>query len=133
MSRRKNSRSSKQEKRKLNKQTWVVTLFFAVIFFFMIGYYVYFIAVDSQEIASNSYNKRVDEKQETIQRGTIFASHGEKLAYSNPGSTGNKNRNYPYGKTFAHVVGITSHGKSGLEKTCNYDYFPQEIRLFKKS
>ena len=121
MSRRKNSQSSKSEKRKLNKQTWVVTVFFSIIFFFMIGYYVYFIVADSQEVASNSYNKRVDDRQEKIQRGTIYASHGEKLAYSDPGSTGNKNRHYPYGKTFAHVVGISTHGKSGLEKSCNFD------------
>lgn len=125
MSKRKNSRSSKQELRKLNKQTWVVTIFFAVIFFFMIGYYAYFIAVDSQEIASNSYNKRVDEKQESIVRGTIYASHGEELAYTDTkGTTDNlkdDKRCYPYGKTFAHVVGITTHGKSGLEKSCNFD------------
>ena len=121
MSRRKNSQNSKSEKRKLNKQTWVVTVFFSIIFFFMIGYYVYFIVADSQEVASNSYNKRVDDRQEKIQRGTIYASHGEKLAYSDPGSTGNKNRHYPYGKTFAHVVGISTHGKSGLEKSCNFD------------
>lgn len=105
----------------MNKQTWVVTVFFSIIFFFMIGYYVYFIVADSQEVASNSYNKRVDDRQEKIQRGTIYASHGEKLAYSDPGSTGNKNRHYPYGKTFAHVVGISTHGKSGLEKSCNFD------------
>lgn len=105
----------------MNKQTWVVTVFFSIIFFFMIGYYVYFIVADSQEVASNSYNKRVDDRQEKIQRGTIYASHGEKLAYSDSGSTGNKNRHYPYGKTFAHVVGISTHGKSGLEKSCNFD------------
>ena len=121
MSKRKNSQNSKSEKRKLNKQTWVVTVFFSIIFFFMIGYYVYFIVADSQEVASNSYNKRVDDRQEKIQRGTIYASHGEKLAYSDSGSTGNKNRHYPYGKTFAHVVGISTHGKSGLEKSCNFD------------
>ena len=91
----------------------------------MIGYYVYFIAFDSQEIASNSYNKRVDEKQETIIRGTIYASHGQKLAYTDTRGTldnlKDDKRVYPFGKTFAHVVGITTHGKSGLEKTCNYD------------
>ena len=98
-----------------------MTLFFSIIFFFMIGYYAYFIVVDSQEVASNSYNKRVDDRQEKIQRGTIYANNGEKLAFSDPGSTGNKNRHYPYGKTFAHVVGISTHGKSGLEKSCNFD------------
>ena len=91
----------------------------------MIGYYVYFIAFDSQEIASNSYNKRVDEQQESIVRGTIYASHGEELAYTDTkGTTDNlkdDERCYPYGRTFAHVVGITTHGKSGLEKACNYD------------
>ena len=108
LSRRKNSQSSKSEKRKLNKQTWVVTVFFSIIFFFMIGYYVYFIVADSQEVASNSYNKRVDDRQEKIQRGTIYASHGEKLAYSDPGSTGNKNRHYPYSidECFVYLDGM---------------------------
>ena len=91
----------------------------------MIGYYVYFIVVDSQEIASNSYNKRVDERQESIVRGTIYASHGEELAYTDTrGTTDNTKddkRCYPYGRTFAHVVGINTHGKSGLEKACNFD------------
>ena len=91
----------------------------------MIGYYVYFIVVDSQEIASNSYNKRVDKKQEQIVRGTIYSNHGDKLAYTDTrgtlDTTKDDKRIYPYGKTFAHVVGITTHGKSGLEKSCNFD------------
>ena len=121
MSRRKNSQNSKTEGRKLNKQTWVVTLFFTLLFLFMIGYYVYFIAVDSQEIASNDHNKRATDIEKNIHRGTIYASNGEKLAYSNEGTLGIKNRNYPYGKIFAHVVGKVSHGKTGLERACNND------------
>ena len=91
----------------------------------MIGYYIYFIVVDSQEIASNSYNKRVDQKTESVVRGTIFAHNGQRLAYTDTNGTTrylkDDKRIYPYGKTFAHVVGITTHGKMGLEKTCNYD------------
>ena len=121
MSRRKNSQNSKTESRKLNKQTWVVTLFFTLLFLFMIGYYIYFIAVDSQEIASNAHNKRTTDIEKNIHRGTIYASGGQKLAYSNEGTTGTKNRIYPFGKKFAHVVGKVAKGKTGLEMACNND------------
>jgi peptidoglycan glycosyltransferase len=41
-------------------------------------------------------------------------------------------RVYPYGKIFAHVVGIKTHGKSGLEKLCNFDLLSTETSPLQK-
>lgn len=103
----------------------VATIFFSAIFFFMIGFYAYFIITDSQNVVNNSYNKRIDSSADTVIRGTIFSKDGEKLAYTDTKGTENDlsddTREYPYGKVFAHVIGIKNHGKYGLEKLCNYD------------
>lgn len=123
--RRKKSKSARKEKRKINKQAMVATIFFSSIFFFMVGFYAYFIITDSQNIVNNSYNKRIDSNSNTVIRGTIFSQNGKELAYTDTKGTDNNltddTREYPYGKTFAHIVGIKNHGKSGLEKLCNYD------------
>ena len=96
----------------------VATIFFSAIFFFMIGYYMYFILVDSQDVVNNSYNKRIDAQSDSVVRGTIYSRSGKELAYTDTNGTeddlSDDTRVYPYGKKFAHAIGITSHGKYGL-------------------
>lgn len=103
----------------------VATIFFSTIFLFMIGYYAYFIVVDSQDVVNNNYNKRIDGQADTVVRGTIYSHSGKELAYTDTKNTDadltDDTREYPYGKTFSHVIGIKTHGKYGLEKLCNFD------------
>lgn len=133
---RKRSQGSDVTLKKLNRQAWVVTIFFTLLFLGMIGYYIYFIAVDSQEIASNTYNKRLDGMAENVIRGTIYSKDGEMLAYTDTNGTERNlkddSRIYPYGRRFAHVVGITTHGGSGLEKQSNYDLLSVEATPIQK-
>lgn len=114
----------------------VATIFFAAIFIFMIGYYMYFIVVDSQDVVNNSYNKRIDAQSDTVVRGTIYSRSGKELAYTDTNGTENDlsddTRVYPYGKTFAHAIGITTHGKYGLEKLCNFDLLSTQSSAFQK-
>lgn len=114
----------------------VATVVFSAIFFFMIGYYAYFIVVDSQNVVNNSYNKRIDDNAEVLIRGTIYSRSGKELAYTDTNGTEDDltddKRVYPYGKTFAHAVGITTHGKSGLEKLCNYDLLSTQSGAFQQ-
>ena len=49
-----------------------------------------------------------------------MASGGEILAQTETDEEGNEYRTYPYNNLFAHVVGYTSNGNSGLESTENY-------------
>lgn len=103
----------------------VTTIVFSAIFFFMIGFYAYFIVADSQDVINNSYNKRIDANAELVIRGTIYSRGGKELAYTDTNGTEDDltddTRVYPYGKSFAHAIGITTQGKYGLEKLCNFD------------
>ena len=54
------------------------TIIFALIFFVMIGYYVYFLVVESHDVVNNDYNKRIDGYAETVVRGTIFSADGNR-------------------------------------------------------
>lgn len=114
-----------KQKRKINRQAIVATVFFSAIFLFMIGFYIYYVMVDSKTVVNNSYNKRIDAQSNSVIRGTIYSNDGDKLAYTDTNKTesdlSDDTRKYPYGETFAHVIGIKNHGKSGLEKICNYD------------
>ncbi|WP_302627011.1 penicillin-binding protein 2 [uncultured Eubacterium sp.] len=133
---RRKSKSTGIEKKKLNRQAMVTTIVISVIFIFMIGYYAYFIIVDSPKVLSNSSNKRIDSKSSSVIRGTIYSKNGKKLAYTDTKGTdrdlSDDTREYPYGKTFAHAVGITTHGKYGLEKMCNFDLLSSENNALSK-
>lgn len=131
-----NTRKKSKLNRRVNKQAMVATVVFSALFLFMIGYYMYFILVTSPSIVNNSYNRRIDEYSDVVVRGTIYSGSGDRLAYTDTNGTesdlSDDERVYPYGKTFAHAVGIKTHGKSGLEKLCNYDLLSTETSALQK-
>jgi peptidoglycan glycosyltransferase len=130
------SKSAKMERKKLNRQAKVTTVVITLIFIFMIGYYIYFVAFDSQTILNNTYNYRIDENSSSVIRGTIYSKSKKKLAYTDTKGTEtdltDDTREYPYGKIFAHAVGITTHGKYGLEKMCNYDLLSSQSSVLQQ-
>lgn len=116
----KSEKQARKEKKKQNNEIMRATVFFAVIFFAMVGYYGYFVTFESEKIVNNSYNSRLKTYSETIVRGNIYTGDGETIAYTETDENGKETRVYPYDKMFAHVVGMNSHGKTGIEKMCDY-------------
>lgn len=109
-----------KSKNSKNREFAVVTYLFVFLFVALIGYFVYFEAVKSEEFINSSYNKRQDLFAKTVVRGEIQDRNGNVLAETVTDSTGKETRNYPYGKTFAHVVGYATNGKSGIESSMNF-------------
>ncbi len=120
----------------MNKQAKITTFVISFIFLFMIGYYLYFVVVDSHDILNNPYNHRIDSQSSTVIRGTIYSKNGKKLAYTDTKNTESDltddTREYPYGNVFSHAIGITTHGKYGLEKMCNYDLLSSQTNVISK-
>ncbi len=110
----------KQKKASGGKEYVVVAYTFVVIFLSLIGYMVYFNVKLSEEFLNSPYNKRQSSYEERVVRGDIMASGGEILAQTETDEEGKEYRTYPYNNLFAHVVGYTSNGNSGLESTENY-------------
>lgn len=82
----------------------------------MIGYLVYFIYAKSGDYVTSEYNSSRQSIYEDIYlRGSILSSDGEVLAYTSVDSEGNETRVYPYGSVFAHIVGYSTRGSTGVE------------------
>lgn len=117
------------ERKIKNFETTMVTYGFVFIFICLIGYLVYFSIFSAPRIIDNSYNKRIDALAKKVVRGDILDANNYVLATTVTDSEGTEKRLYPYGNMFAHVVGINSHGKSGLESLCNYSLLKAESTI----
>ena len=110
-----------------------VSYIFLGIFLCMIGYFVYFQTMVSSEVITSPYNKRQDTFADRVVRGEIITSDGVVAASTEVAADGTERRVYPYGDLFAHAVGYSSNGKSGLELLANYQlltshaYFPERF------
>ena len=91
------------------------------LFFSMCLYFGYFIQVESEQIINNSYNSaRLNRFEKRIIRGKILAEDGTLLAETLVDEYGTETRSYPYGDLYAHVLGYSSLGKTGIESLANY-------------
>ena len=85
------------------------------------GYITYFQVARSRDIIRSPYNARQDSYADRVVRGKILDKDGNVLAQTNVSEDGTETREYPYGNMFAHVVGYSVQGKSGLESVENFE------------
>ena len=85
------------------------------------GYMVYFQAVKSEDFINSPYNSRQDTFADRVVRGKIMSADGKVLAETVVDAAGNETRKYPYGNMYAHVVGFSTNGKSGIESNMNFN------------
>ncbi len=109
----------------LKKQTRVPFLFvsyaFVAIFVALIVYIGYFNVRLRNDILNSPYNRRQNDNAVYVVRGEILAKDGTVLAETELDDNGVERRFYPEENKYAHVVGFTANGKSGLESLLNYD------------
>nr|WP_294463674.1 penicillin-binding transpeptidase domain-containing protein [uncultured Sellimonas sp.] len=86
----------------------------------MIGYFSYYNVVKGKDIINDSRNPRLNLYENRILRGSILDKDGNVLAQSTENEDGTQTRNYPYEELYAHVVGYSDKGKSGLESAQNF-------------
>ncbi|MCR4691007.1 MAG: penicillin-binding protein 2 [Lachnospiraceae bacterium] len=97
----------------------LVSLFFTVLTFALIGNLVVYMKRDSQEAINNDYNPRQELLANQNIRGKILSSSGDVLARTRVEENGEEVREYPYENLFAHVVGYSTRGKTGIEDSEN--------------
>lgn len=105
---------------KANRNILMFSYGVVILFLCMAGYFGYFMQVQREEVINNSYNARLDGFAEKIVRGKILSDDGTVLAETIVGEDGKETRTYPYGTTFAHAVGYSTMGKTGIESFANY-------------
>ena len=115
-----NSIKSKKTKTNNNLSIYITLGLFTVLFLSMIVYLIVFNCTNSRSFLSNSYNKRETVLMKQNLRGTIYSNDGDILAYSVQNDDGTQTRIYPYGSLFAHCIGYSTKGKTGVEQLQNY-------------
>lgn len=104
-----------------NKRYIRVLTFISILFLIILGYMTYFQVVKADKLKNDENNKRNWVDDNKLKRGNILDRDGNILAQTIDGENKEKIRNFPYGKTYAHLVGYNSkkYGKTGLEKRFN--------------
>lgn len=113
-------KQKKQRKNEANREYRNIMLIFTGLFVLMVGYLIYFQAFKSRETINNSYNARLETFENQILRGSILARDGQVLAYTQVDADGSEHRVYPFGTAFAHVLGYSQFGKTGIEALGNF-------------
>lgn len=103
-----------------NHEYVVVTYLFLAMFIALIGYFIYYMVFLSENFINNPYNSLQNLFSEYVVRGDIESSDGYTLATTTIDDAGSETRTYPYNDLFAHAVGYTAKGKSGIENQANF-------------
>lgn len=114
-----------------NRSILIVTYLMVGLFVCMMGYFGYFLQVQKDNVINNSYNSRLDRFSDRIVRGQILSRDGHVLAETREEE--GEVRAYPYGSLFAHVVGYSSNGKTGLESLGNFYLLTSHMNLVEQT
>lgn len=116
----KKSKKQKHKKnRAKNREIRIVTWFFTILMLAVMWNIVSFVKNDSEEAINNSYNPRQEILASQNYRGNIYSADGDVLAATVVAADGSESRIYPYQNLFAHVVGYSVKGRTGIEASEN--------------
>lgn len=127
------NKPNKPKNKYKNREYTVITYFFVAVFVALIGYFLYFMLIKSDEFINSPYNSLQDLFSKNVVRGEILTEDGVVIAKTDVSDDAEENRVYPYGRMFAHVAGYSVNGKAGIEKQENFsllrshDFFLTQI------
>lgn len=128
----KEGKAAAEHRRPRTVETWITVGTFVCLFFAMSVYLSVYVGTHEQVLISNSYNSRQKLLAKENIRGTIYDRGGKVLATTLQDENGKEYRSYPYGSLFAHVVGFSTKGKTGLEAAENYYLLNSNVSLEEK-
>ena len=129
----KRAAGKKSAEQKADRSILCITYVMVGLFVCLMGYFGYFLQVQSETVINNSYNARLDSFSDRIIRGEILSNDGTVLAKTNVAEDGTEVREYPYGSLFAHVVGYSDQGKTGLESLANFYLLSSHMNLVEQA
>lgn len=110
-----------------NRELYLCAALFLVLFAALTHYLTDYVTSNQEALFNNSYNSRQRVLAAENLRGTIYSSDGEVLARTIVDEAGKEVREYPYKEMFAHVVGYSGKGKTGVEELENFNLINSNI------
>ena len=107
-------------KKKMKKSIVQMGVIYVALFAIVISYLSYFVIVKSKNIVIHTHNRRMDPIENEVVRGDILSGDGQIIATTIT-SEEQSSRQYPQGRTYAHAVGYTQKGKTGIEALANVE------------
>jgi peptidoglycan glycosyltransferase len=114
---------------KANHHILILTYGVVLLFVGLAAYFSYFLLVKSDSVINNSYNARLDSFADRVVRGEIYSNDGRVIARTEVDGEGKETRVYPYDSLFAHAVGYSTNGKTGLEALANFYLLTSHVNL----
>lgn len=111
-----------------NKKIISILVVICALFLSLALYLTYFSLFNADEIINSAYNRRMQEKEDSVLRGDIFDRSGVLLARSVKDGNFQK-REYPYKGLYTHALGYSSrtYGKTGIEQNFNRYLLAEDI------
>ena len=103
------------------RELWTIVYIFLAIFLAMTGYFIYNVQFGAKAVVNDDHNTRKKDLARQVIRGSIYAADGTILAEEALNEEQQEVRNYPYGEIFAHVVGFSTRGTTGIENAADID------------
>jgi peptidoglycan glycosyltransferase len=117
--------NSQNNTKALSKIKYVYLVIFAMLIFNL----AYFVVFSSDNLVINTYNPRLAILEQNIIRGKIFDRNGDVLAET-VDYNGEEHRVYPYKNAFAHIVGYSHQGKTGIEALADLDLLQSNMSIY---
>lgn len=114
------------------KMIYTIAAIFILLFVLLIGYMVYFTVFKQKQMAVHPQNTRLNNLESEVVRGDIYDTNLELLATT----TQEGERYYPYKNLYAHPIGYSQSGKTGIEALANQQLlYPRYdiVSLFKSA
>lgn len=127
--------NKKKQKPEIDRQKQALghmRILFLLSFAGLIVYLIYFMLFQADNLLINTYNPRLAQLESNIIRGKILDNDGEILVDTLVAEHGSMNREYPYGSAFAHVLGYSQQGKTGLEATSDMAMLRSNMSISQK-
>jgi peptidoglycan glycosyltransferase len=124
---------NRTKKSSKNREFAVITYTFLAAFLCLMGYFAYFQFVRSEDFINNPYNTRQEILAAQVVRGKILSADGKTLAETLTDADGEETRSYPYGRMFAHVVGYSTSGRTGIESIANFNLLRSNTFFLEKT
>lgn len=125
-------KTTKKNNRIHNGEIIAVSVCVVALMLVMIWNIVDYMLHEKEEAINNSFNPRQELLASQNIRGSIYSADGEVLAKTRVLEDGSEQRFYPYANMFAHVVGYSTKGKTGIEYSENMKLITSHASLSNK-
>lgn len=108
--------SNKRKNKRANQVIFIIYMFI-LLFIGLFAYLIHFQFSEAPKLVKDYRNPKLIEKEKNIKLGSIYASDEKTVLAVSEKTDSGYMRKYPQGEAFAHPIGYSKNGRTGLESS----------------